>query len=44
MIFLIFIFNYHINDIKKIKENYNVGFYIFINQLNKIIRLLLLLF
>ena len=36
--FLIFIFNYHINDIKKslVKKIIVMVFYTFINQLNKI--------
>ena len=36
----IYIYNYHINDINKAcYENYNDCFYIFSNQLDKIIRI-----
>ena len=35
LIFIFFIFNYHTNNIKKdLLKNYNIDFYIFINQLN----------
>ena len=37
---MIYIYNYHINDINKAcYENYNDCFYIFSNQLDKIIRI-----